>query len=274
MGHPVLRLFDGTDATSPALRNAVRELQKLLNQDGFAVEEDGIFGRETEGAVQQFQNEHGLADDGVVGPLTWSALTGTEPPDANNIILTSFPVDDAALSEQLTEATKYKGFVDAACSQTGFQVALIGGIGSRESHWGLALKPAGPSGTGDFAKRRFPTQFREGPLPPDGGGFGRGLMQIDYDGQEFARNVVWQDPELNILAGCRILAGFRDFIQRKANLAGPFLLQAAIASYNSGPGNVLRAIQDGRDVDFFTAGRNYSKDVLNRAGWFQLKGWT
>lgn len=272
MAHPTLRLFDGSDDTSPDLRGDVTELQKLLNQDGFAVDPDGIFGRETESAVRQFQNEHGLADDGIVGPLTWATLTAAEPPDPSKIILTSFSSTDPSLVAQLNEANKYKGFVDAACVQSGFQAALIGGVGSRESQWGLALKPGGPGGTGDFAERRFPTQFRTGPLP-QGGGFGRGLLQIDFDAQEFARTGDWQSAELNIQAGCKILVSCRDLIQRKTSLAGLDLLQAAVASYNCGPGNVLRAIQDGRDVDFFTAGRNYSKDVLNRAGWFQLKGW-
>jgi soluble lytic murein transglycosylase-like protein len=50
-------------------------------------------------------------------------------------------------------------------------------------------------------------------------------------------------------------------------------LQGALAGYNAGPGNALRAIRDGRDVDFYTTGRDYSKDVLNRAGFFQLHGW-
>jgi len=273
MGHPVLRLFDGSDNTSPGLREDVKALQTVLNQDGASLAVDGIFGRDTESAVRRFQNEHGLADDGIVGPLTWSALMGTPSPDPTKTFLTTFPVDDPSLTAQLAKATEFKAFIESACAQTGFQTALIGGIGSRESHWGLAL-PAGPAGTGDFAQRRFPTQFREGPLPPDGGGFGRGLMQIDFDAQEFARTGPWQDPEQNILAGCKILASYRDLIQRKANLAGQTLLQAAVASYNSGPGNILRTIQDGRDVDFFTAGRNYSRDVLNRAGWFQLNGWT
>jgi len=274
MGHPVLRLFDGSDNTSPGLREDVKALQTILNQDGASLAVDGIFGRDTESAVRRFQNEHGLADDGIVGPQTWSVLEGTEPPDPETTLLTTFAANDAALSAQLVKATEFTGFIDTACGQTGFPTALVGGIGSRESHWGLALKPAGPAGTGDFAQRRFPTQFRQGPLPSDGGGFGRGLMQIDFDAQEFARTGSWRDPEQNILAGCKVLAGFRDLVQRKANLAGLTLLQAAVASYNAGPGNVLRAIQDGRDVDFFTAGRNYSKDVLNRAGWFQLKGWT
>jgi hypothetical protein len=51
------------------------------------------------------------------------------------------------------------------------------------------------------------------------------------------------------------------------------LLRAAVAAYNCGAGNVLNAIRNGHDVDFFTAGRDYSKDTVSRAGWFQLQGW-
>lgn len=35
---------------------------------------DGIFGRKTEVAVQEFQLAHGLHADGIVGPQTWKAL--------------------------------------------------------------------------------------------------------------------------------------------------------------------------------------------------------
>ena len=184
MGHPVLRLFDGSDNTSPELRDEVKELQTLLNRDGFSLDVDGVFERDTESAVKRFQSERGLADDGVVGPLTWSALTGTEPPGPNKAFLTTFPANDPSLVAQLNEATKYKGFIDDASAQSGFQPSLVGGIGSRESQWGLGLRPPGSAGMGDFARRRFPTQFRSGPLPPDGGGFGRGLMQIDFDARE------------------------------------------------------------------------------------------
>ena len=136
----------------------------------------------------------------------------------------------------------------------------------------MALKPVGPAGTGDFAPRRFPARFRAGALPPDGG-FGRGLLQIDYDAYDFARTGDWKDPAANIRFGCQVLAESRDFIRRKTGLEGRALLQAALAGYNAGPGNALRALRDGYDIDFFTAGRNYSKDVLNRAGFFQLRGW-
>lgn len=274
MTRSILRLYDGFDHTSPHLRAEGRELQIELNREGFRLEEDGLFGRETEDAVKRFQREHGLYDDGIVGPLTWAALLETEPPDSGKVFPTTYPRNDPALLEQLKEGMKYRAFVDEAAEKYDFPPFLIGGIGSRESHWGLLLEPKGPAGTGDFIKRRFPTRFRNSPLPPDGAGFGRGLMQIDYDAHEFARTGNWPEPEANILYGCKVLAESRDFMRRKTNLEGRELLQAALAGYNAGPGNALLAIRDGRDIDFYTAGRNYSRDVLNRAGWFQLTGRT
>ena len=99
-------------------------------------------------------------------------------------------------------------------------------------------------------------------------------MQVDFDAHEFARTGNWQDPKENIQYGCKVLSDNRDFfVRRGGGLNGTTLIQAAIASYNAGAGNVLRAIRDGQDIDFYTAGRNYSRDVLDRAGWFQLQDW-
>jgi peptidoglycan hydrolase-like protein with peptidoglycan-binding domain len=55
---------------------AVREAQYLLARPHFltAPDIDGVFGPQTKQAVQQFQQDHGLAVDGIVGPATWSAL--------------------------------------------------------------------------------------------------------------------------------------------------------------------------------------------------------
>ena len=54
--------------------SAVRELQTLLNQKGFACDVDGSFGPATLAAVKAFQAANGLAVDGSVGPATWTAL--------------------------------------------------------------------------------------------------------------------------------------------------------------------------------------------------------
>jgi N-acetylmuramidase-like protein/putative peptidoglycan binding protein len=53
---------------------AVRKLQELLGAAGSNIEPDGVFGQQTEAAVRQFQGDHGLAADGVVGSRTWAAL--------------------------------------------------------------------------------------------------------------------------------------------------------------------------------------------------------
>jgi hypothetical protein len=79
MSHPILRLFDGFENTSPDLQGEVKELQQELRKEGFEVDVDGQFGRDTEAAVKSFQREHGLDDDGVVGAITWAALLQVEP---------------------------------------------------------------------------------------------------------------------------------------------------------------------------------------------------
>ena len=56
-------------------------LQTKLVQKGYSVGScgiDGDFGRATENAVKQFQRDHGLNDDGVVGKLTWDAIEQQE----------------------------------------------------------------------------------------------------------------------------------------------------------------------------------------------------
>lgn len=69
--------------TMPTLRKddkglAVRVLQQLLNLYPFPSEiltVDGSFGNKTKDVVIQFQAYKGLAQDGIVGPITWDALT-------------------------------------------------------------------------------------------------------------------------------------------------------------------------------------------------------
>jgi N-acetylmuramidase/Putative peptidoglycan binding domain len=67
-GDQVLHLLDRGPAVS--------ELQELLRAAGRDIEPNGVFGQQTEAAVRQFQSDHGLAADGVVGSQTWAALRG------------------------------------------------------------------------------------------------------------------------------------------------------------------------------------------------------
>ena len=72
--------------TFPTLRKGskgeyVTLLQTKLIQQGYDLSPygaDGSFGAKTEAAVKQFQRDHGLASDGVVGQRTWDALNSGE----------------------------------------------------------------------------------------------------------------------------------------------------------------------------------------------------
>ena len=55
----------------------VRPLQQLLCARGHDISVDGIFGQQTESAVEDFQQDAGMGVDGVVGPHTWSRLVVT-----------------------------------------------------------------------------------------------------------------------------------------------------------------------------------------------------
>lgn len=63
----------------------VNKLQQLLNQRGYPVEVDGVFGNETYNAVRAFQSQNldqlgqPLVIDGIVGLLTWWSLTHPKP---------------------------------------------------------------------------------------------------------------------------------------------------------------------------------------------------
>ena len=54
--------------------SAVGTLQTQLKKLGFVLKIDQDFGEATERAVIQFQRQHSLKVDGIVGPMTWDAL--------------------------------------------------------------------------------------------------------------------------------------------------------------------------------------------------------
>lgn len=75
---PLIPAFDPDDR--PTLRRGspnnpkflVELVQRRVGITGSKV--DGIFGPMTEAAVRQFQRDHGLVPDGIVGPKTWKKI--------------------------------------------------------------------------------------------------------------------------------------------------------------------------------------------------------
>jgi soluble lytic murein transglycosylase-like protein len=174
----------------------------------------------------------------------------------------------------LTEAVKYVPIINQVSNETGVPASIIAAIMWRESMFGLALTPPGPTGTGD-------------------GGHGRGLMQIDdrYWTNWLAQND-WTDPYTNIKQGALIWQQKRNFFMSQGSgtvnitagqaaklnaVSGPYpdprpiyddaaLNQAATAAYNAGEGGVLAALAAGMDPDLMTTGKNYSNWVLAQVG--------
>ena len=52
----------------------VKRLQKSLNEKGYSLSVDGVFGNKTRDAVKDYQKKNGLSVDGIVGNKTWGSL--------------------------------------------------------------------------------------------------------------------------------------------------------------------------------------------------------
>lgn len=69
----------GGGGTPPTIQQGstgpyVQQLQRDLDQLGFSLAVDGDFGPLTRAAVVAFQGQQGIAQDGIVGPITWQHL--------------------------------------------------------------------------------------------------------------------------------------------------------------------------------------------------------
>ena len=102
--------------------DSVLAMQKLLNQLGFTLTEDGKLGSRTESVLRTYQRLHGLEVDGVCGPITWASLiaaaaaatatdsqdstvgidTGSEP-DMTTYTLTTASLDADTAAQLLVE---------------------------------------------------------------------------------------------------------------------------------------------------------------------------
>ena len=110
-------------------------------------------------------------------------------------------------------------------------------------------------------------------------GYGHGLGQID-SGSFPGWTRRWRANGRPAGEGLRKAAEVFD--AKRRYLRGRFpqmneqeLLKSTLSAYNAGEGAVARAVRRGRDTDSVTTGRDYARDVLNRASVFaqQNRAW-
>ena len=117
----------------------VTELQKLLNQNGYTLDVDGIFGSKTQAAVKDYQQKNNLAVDGIVGTNTWGALTKASTPAAST---TTTATSTAGSNGTAFQYGEYKPSDAVSQAQALLQQQLAQKPGAYQSQWQTQLDDA------------------------------------------------------------------------------------------------------------------------------------
>lgn len=182
-----------------------------------------------------------------------------------------------------------------ACAKNGLSPYLLLGLCYAESNFGQALKPQGPTGTGDFIPRPCSTErdarMKKAPLPgvqrktlangipsrqltgsvdawvPTSTGWGCGLLQFDYEAFfDFCASGDWKKPEAVFAKACELLLANRKLLVAKfPDMPGSDLDKAMLASYNAGVGRVSSALKKNNPLDSVTFHPDYVGKITRKA---------
>lgn len=249
----------------------------------------------------------GLAVGG--GLTAWAVLAV-----AKRAAVTLTPSQQAAFKSALPAyAQPYAEVILRVAEEQGVDPFTLFALGDRESLWGTSS--AYKQQTGDWAARMRPAAKAADArvyriidakpdasgnvkvMPADGLGWGRGLMQIDWEMQfPWVSTHDWRDAYANVSYGAtyltqllKLFAGtgaigtiasggkvtvsptYAGWMKKSPGtykdprpLTGRDLQAAAIAAYNTGPGNVIRNLALGLTAEASTTGGDYTADALNR----------
>lgn len=99
----------------------VKVIQQQLNANGYKVQTDGVYTKDTQKAVYSFQQKKRISADGIVGPVTYKALFGKEMngPVAENRKSLQFGHDGPFTTEAVNSPEKIKKLLAFARQYTG-----------------------------------------------------------------------------------------------------------------------------------------------------------
>lgn len=165
---------------------------------------------------------------------------------------TDLPENDQKLKKELQESLKYHDDLQQIAQKYKIPASIVWGFASRESGWGLGLSPQGHDGVGQCS-------------------YNKGLFQVDVRWhKQHIENEEWKDATKHIDYAIKLLSNAKKELERYIpHLSEEEYLRMTAAAINCGSLAILKALREGRDIDYFTTGKNYSQDVLNRAGWYQ-----
>lgn len=165
---------------------------------------------------------------------TEKAGTPSVPPTEQPEVPQASPID-----ADLPKLRRLKDKFSFASKRTGVPEDILAGIASRETHAGRSLPQTGYGGKDN---KMF------------------GIMQINSEvhGIEGAES---PESKKHITQAARILKEYKGLMDKRfPNWPEEQRWRAAVAGYNAGPNNVKDS-----EVDKYTDGHDYSKDVMERA---------